>query len=64
VPQTELFARVSGAGNALVIDTGAEGSIVLTGQGAGRWPTTESVLGDLFELARARTRTETPALAV
>ncbi len=44
----------TGAGNALrvVFESGA--SLQLTAQGAGRWPTTEAVMADLFDLWRER----------
>jgi homoserine dehydrogenase len=47
------LASVRGAGNALVVTFDDGDPIVLAGQGAGRFPTTESVLGDLLELARS-----------
>jgi homoserine dehydrogenase len=45
---------VSGAGNALrvVLDSGA--TLEVAAQGAGRWPTTEAVMADLFDLWRER----------
>jgi len=51
LPASHPFA-VTGAGNALrvVLDSGA--SYQVAGQGAGRWPTTESVMADLLELWR------------
>jgi len=47
------LASARGAGNALVVTLDDGASIVLAGQGAGRYPTTESVLGDLLDLARS-----------
>lgn len=41
-----------GAGNRLCLRTTTGRCITVDGTGAGRWPTTESVLGDLLELAR------------
>ncbi len=50
-PDDPLF-DLSDECNALVIER-ADGSIeTLRGKGAGRWPTAESVLGDLLELSR------------
>ncbi len=45
---------VAGAGNALrvVLDSGA--TLHVAAQGAGRWPTTEAVMADLFDLWRER----------
>jgi homoserine dehydrogenase len=53
LPQDHPHA-VTGAGNALrvVLESGA--SFELTAQGAGRWPTTEAVMADLFDLWRER----------
>ena len=49
------LARSLGAGNAAVLFA-AGGRTLLHGTGAGRWPTTEAVVGDLFELARESER--------
>lgn len=43
-----------GASNAVVITLRSGRTIELRGRGAGRWPTAESVLGDLLELSRDR----------
>jgi len=45
------LAAPRGAGNAAVLRT-TEGRVLLQGRGAGRWPTVEAVVGDLFELLR------------
>jgi homoserine dehydrogenase len=51
------LANVHGEWNALAI-TLANGDIKLvTGRGAGRWPTTEAVIADLFELRRVQVGT-------
>jgi homoserine dehydrogenase len=51
VPRSHPFARTNGAGNALRIET-TDGQIIdLAAQGAGRWPTCEAVLADLYDLA-------------
>lgn len=44
-------ATTSGESNSLVIST-KEGQEVVTGKGAGRWPTAEAVVADLLSLAR------------
>ncbi len=50
------LASVRGEQNRVVIEPGDGEVVSVAGKGAGRWPTTESVLGDLFELVReART---------
>ena len=54
VSRDHLFAQVNGAGNALRIETTGGEVIDLAAQGAGRWPTCEAVLADLFDLAAAR----------
>jgi homoserine dehydrogenase len=53
IPRSHLFARTNGAGNALRIET-TDGQVIdLAAQGAGRWPTCEAVLADLYDLAAA-----------
>ncbi len=50
LPADHLFARAAEAGNALRIEM-EDGSLTeLTAQGAGRWPTSASVLADLHDL--------------
>lgn len=50
LPAGHFFARATGAGNALRIEM-EDGSLTeLTAQGAGRWPTSASVLADLHDL--------------
>jgi homoserine dehydrogenase len=47
---THPLAQVKGVSNRLLIET-TDGQVhVITGRGAGRWPTTEAVLADLIEL--------------
>jgi homoserine dehydrogenase len=46
------FFRCRGADNAVVITLRSGETIELRGRGAGRWPTAESVVGDLLELWR------------
>ena len=48
------LAQCRGANNAVVITLGGGRTIELQGRGAGRWPTAESVMGDLLELWRDR----------
>jgi homoserine dehydrogenase len=38
--------------NALSISLATGESTVVSGRGAGRWPTTEAIIADLFELRR------------
>jgi len=46
------LARCRGANNAVVITLRSGRTIELRGRGAGRWPTAESMVGDLLELWR------------
>jgi homoserine dehydrogenase len=47
---THPLAQVKGVSNRLLIET-TDGQVqVITGRGAGRWPTTEAVLADLIDL--------------
>lgn len=50
------LAQCRGANNALVITLRGGRTITLWGRGAGRWPTSESVVGDLLELWRTLQR--------
>ena len=50
--QTDPLASTSGVENRLLIETETGETIIVSGQGAGRWPTTESVIADLFDIRR------------
>ncbi len=59
LPTDHPLAQVKGEHNGVEITfTSARGTsstpstVLVTGRGAGRWPTTEAILGDLLELAR------------
>jgi homoserine dehydrogenase len=52
VPVSSPFGRLKGADNALMLETTDRNAWVVCGAGAGRWPTTESVMADLFDLHR------------
>lgn len=52
LPHDHPLASVSGVENRLLIESQTGKSWEVGGRGAGRWPTTESVLSDLFELHR------------
>jgi homoserine dehydrogenase len=54
LPATHPFARAAGAGNALRIETTDGVLLDLAAQGAGRWPTCEAVMADLYDLAAER----------
>jgi len=54
VPVRDSFlGQARGAENRVEIELATGKIIRLRGQGAGRWPTTVSVLGDLHEVARS-----------
>lgn len=53
VAASHPFARCRGASNSVIITLRGGVVIGLNGRGAGRWPTAESVMGDLLELWRA-----------
>jgi len=52
LPSSHPLARVGGAGNCLITELDDGNRHVLRGAGAGRWPTAESVLSDVFRVAR------------
>jgi homoserine dehydrogenase len=52
LPLDHPLARVSGVENRLLIQSRLTQSWEVCGRGAGRWPTTEAVMADLFDLRR------------
>jgi homoserine dehydrogenase len=52
VPIDHPFARLKGAQNGLIIETENGARPIMCGTGAGRWPTTEAVMADLFAIRR------------
>ena len=50
--QTDPLASTTGVENRLLIETETGETIIVSGQGAGRWPTTESLIADLFDIRR------------
>lgn len=52
LPSTHPLATTEGAENRLLVETEAGECHLVAGSGAGRWPTTEAVLADLFDLRR------------
>jgi homoserine dehydrogenase len=52
LPLAHPLATTEGAENRLLVETEAGECHLVTGRGAGRWPTTEAVLADLFDLRR------------
>lgn len=51
---SDPLAKVDGESNAVVVETRDGRAHLLLGKGAGRWPTAESLLGDLLDLTRTR----------
>jgi homoserine dehydrogenase len=56
LPEGHPLAEVPAEENRIVIEREEGPPIVISGKGAGRWPTAESVLGDALEIVRARRR--------
>ena len=54
LPATDALFAVDDEHNAVAIDYTDGSSTTLQGKGAGRWPTAQSVVGDLLRLARER----------
>lgn len=52
LPLDHPLASVSGVENRLLIESESRQRWEISGHGAGRWPTTEAVLADLFDLRR------------
>jgi len=48
------FHTLSGEWNALIITLANGETVTVRGRGAGRWPTAEAVMADVFDLVRAR----------
>src|SRR6185369_3636852 len=59
LPLDHPLASVSGVENRLLIEAQSGKRWEVSGHGAGRWPTTEAVLADLFDLRRELIRNET-----
>ncbi|MCC2593070.1 homoserine dehydrogenase [Tessaracoccus sp. OS52] len=56
VPKTHPLASVSGAFNAIFVDSRDAGQLMFLGQGAGGAPTASAVMGDVVTAARNRLR--------
>lgn len=59
LPKQHPLAKLRSVENAALIRTASGTKCVLRGKGAGRWPTTEAVLADLFDVA-ARMKSAPP----
>ncbi len=61
VDASHPFAQIHNEENCLLVETGkSDLQHVLTGRGAGRWPTTAAVMADLFDLYRERQSARRP----
>ena len=56
VPKTHPLASVSGAYNAIFVESVEAGQLMFLGQGAGGAPTASAVMGDVVTVARNRVR--------
>lgn len=54
LPPDDVLARAPAGWDALVITRSDGLQRTVTGRGAGRWPATEAIIADLFDLRRAR----------
>lgn len=54
------FAQIDGAWNGLTITFASGETVPVTGRGAGRWPTTEAVMSDLWDIRRDAEALSTP----
>jgi len=59
LPPNHPLASVSGVENRLLIQSQTGKRWEISGHGAGRWPTTEAILADLFDLRRELIRNQT-----
>jgi len=62
LPVNHRLAQVTGAENRLIVHPEFGEPIVISGTGAGRWPTTEAVMADLFEIRRRQLANEWEAV--
>ncbi|MFN2532731.1 MAG: homoserine dehydrogenase [Pyrinomonadaceae bacterium] len=62
LPLNHSLAQVNGAENRLLVQPAVGDPIVVSGTGAGRWPTTEAVMADLFDIVRQRSGQELQGL--
>ena len=54
LPLNHPLAQAQGVENRLVVETENGHLLIVSGKGAGCWPTTEAVMADLFDLRRSR----------
>jgi homoserine dehydrogenase len=54
LPLNHPLAQARGVENRLIVETENGDPLIVSGNGAGCWPTTEAVLADLFDIRRSR----------
>ena len=64
LPLNHALAEVNGVENRLIVQPDAGEPIMVSGAGAGRWPTTEAVMADLFDIRRQQPVEESAELEV
>jgi len=52
LPQNHQLASVAGAQNRILVELVSGETFVVSGTGAGRWPTTEAIIADLMDVRR------------
>lgn len=62
LPFNHPLAQARGVENRLIVETENGERVIVSGKGAGCWPTTEAVMADLFDLRRSRIVAEDSAL--
>jgi homoserine dehydrogenase len=62
LPLDHPLAQVSGAENRLLIKSEVGEALVVSGTGAGRWPTTEAVMADVFDIQRQQSAEDSEEL--
>lgn len=62
LPLNHPLAQVNGAENRLIVQPEIGEPVVVSGIGAGRWPTTEAVMADLFDIRQQQAAEESEEL--
>jgi homoserine dehydrogenase len=63
LPLNHPLAQVRGVENKLIVESEVGEPVIVSGKGAGRWPTTEAVIADLFDLKCSQTEEALEACA-
>ena len=64
LPLTNPLAKPRGVENRLIVETENGHRLIVSGKGAGCWPTTEAVMADLFDLRRSPSAAQLSELEV